>query len=161
MYVAAAQKPFEERGVFPALYRIIWNTITEYSKLQLSGLHILDIALKDAHNTKSFWSPDCDEAFNLLKQAFISAPVLHHFDPALPPIVKTDASDYAITGMFSLQTDDGEIHPVVFYACTLLGTEQMYNGMNPLELNQITTYFDEVKPHAGIPARYVPQSTLS
>ena len=42
------------------------------------------------------WSPTCNEAFHLLKQAFISAPVLHHFDPALPPIVETDASDYAI-----------------------------------------------------------------
>ena len=107
------------------------------------------------------WSPDCDEAFNLLKQAFISAPVLHHFDPALPPIVETDASDYAIAGMFSLRTDDGEIRPVAFYAGTLSGAEQMYNGMNPLELNRITNYFDEVEPRAGIPARYVPQGTLS
>ena len=35
----------------------------------------------------------------------------------------------------------------------------MYNGSNPLELDRITTYFEEVEPRAGIPARYVPRST--
>ena len=39
------------------------------------------------------WSPACDEAFNLLKLAFLTAPILHHFDPALPPVVETDTSD--------------------------------------------------------------------
>ena len=32
-----------------------------------------------------------------------------------------------ITGIFSLRTDDGEIHPVAFYAHTLLGAEFNYN----------------------------------
>ena len=73
------------------------------------------------------WSPACDEAFHLLKQAFISAPVLHHFDPALPPIVETDASDYVIAGIFSLRTDDSEIRPVAFYTRTLSGAELNYN----------------------------------
>ena len=73
------------------------------------------------------WSPACDKAFHLLKQAFISAPVLHHFDPALLPIVETDASDYAIAGIFSLWTDDSEIRPVAFYACTLSGAELNYD----------------------------------
>ena len=35
----------------------------------------------------------------------------------------------------------------------------MYNGSNPLELDRITTYFEEVEPRAGMPARYVPRST--
>ena len=40
------------------------------------------------------WSPACEEAFKILKDSFISAPTLHHFDPSLPLIVKTDASNY-------------------------------------------------------------------
>ena len=51
---------------------------------------------------KWVWSPACQEAFKLLKDTFLSAPVLHHFDPSLPPIVKTDMSDYAVAGIFSL-----------------------------------------------------------
>lgn len=36
---------------------------------------------------------------------------------------------------------------------------QVYNGSNPLELDRITTYFEEIEPRAGMPARYVPRST--
>src|SRR5258706_8758804 len=63
------------------------------------------------------WSNACQEEFALLKRAFTTtAPILHHFDPALPPIVETDASDYAIAGIFSPRTGDGCIHPVAFIA---------------------------------------------
>ena len=65
---------------------------------------------------KWVWSPACQEVFKLLKDAFLSAPVLHHFDPSLPPIVETDASDYAVASIFSLRADDGDIHPVAFYS---------------------------------------------
>ena len=53
-------------------------------------------------DTPWIWSPTCNKAFNLLKLAFTSAPVLHHFDPALLPVVETDVSDYAIAGILSL-----------------------------------------------------------
>ena len=73
------------------------------------------------------WTPECQEAFRLLKDTFTSAPILHHFDPALPPIVETDASDYAVAGILSLRTDDGDIHPVAFYSRTLHGAELNYD----------------------------------
>jgi len=53
-------------------------------------------------------SPHCQDAFQLLNMAFTSPPILHHFDPSLPPVVKTDASDYAIAGILSLRTEDGQ-----------------------------------------------------
>jgi hypothetical protein len=37
-------------------------------------------------------SPQCEDAFQLLKTAFASAPILLHFDPTLPPVVETGAS---------------------------------------------------------------------
>ena len=73
------------------------------------------------------WSPECELAFQLLKDAFTSAPILHHFDPSLPPIVETDASDYAVAGIFSVCAEDGEIHPVAFYSRTLSGAELNYD----------------------------------
>ena len=74
-----------------------------------------------------YWSPECDLAFRLLKEAFTTAPILHHFDPTLPPVVETDASDYAIAGIISLRTDDGDVHPVAFYSRTLSGAELNYD----------------------------------
>jgi len=82
---------------------------------------------KDAKWT---WTPTCKEAFGLLKELFISAPILHHFNPSLPPIVETDASDYAIAGILSVRTDDDDIHPVVYYSRTLTGAELNYDTHN-------------------------------
>ena len=74
MYVAAAQKPFKEHGdILPAIYRVIWNTITEHSELQLSGLHILEFALKHVHNTKSLSSDWLDRS----PQGWISLMIDH------------------------------------------------------------------------------------
>ena len=52
------------------------------------------------------WSLQCEDAFQLLKTAFTLAPILHHFDPSLPPVVETDAS-----GILSVRTEDGQVHP--------------------------------------------------
>src|SRR5258706_7954995 len=73
------------------------------------------------------WSAACQEGFTLLKKAFTSAPILRHFDPALHPIVETDASNYAIAGIFSLRTDEGDVHPVAFYSRMLTGAKLNYD----------------------------------
>ncbi|KAG5734779.1 hypothetical protein E4T56_gene668 [Termitomyces sp. T112] len=62
------------------------------------------------------WDSKCQSIFLLLKKAFTSTPVLCHFDPSLPIVLKCDASDYAIAGILS-QSDLGgkDLHPVTFY----------------------------------------------
>ena len=44
-------------------------------------------------------------SFQALKSAFISAPVLTHWVPDKPIIIETDASDYALGAILSIQTD--------------------------------------------------------
>jgi hypothetical protein len=73
------------------------------------------------------WSPQYKDAFQLLKTAFTSAPVLHYFDPSLPPVVETNASDYAIAEILSARTEDDEVHPVAFFSRTLSGAELNYD----------------------------------
>jgi hypothetical protein len=78
-------------------------------------------------NSPWIWSPTCDEVFNILKVAFTTAPILVHFDPALLPVVETNASDYTITGILSLCAKDGKVHLVAFYSCMLTGAELNYD----------------------------------
>ena len=47
------------------------------------------------------WTPRCQKAFDMLKQRFAFAPILAHFDPTLPSIIETDASDYAVGAIHS------------------------------------------------------------
>ncbi|MBW0556279.1 hypothetical protein O181_095994 [Austropuccinia psidii MF-1] len=57
--------------------------------------------------------------FQLLKEAFTTTPILSHFNPSLPTIVDTDASDYALGAILSQVNDSGK-HPIAFDSCKLL-----------------------------------------
>ncbi|MBW0548945.1 hypothetical protein O181_088660, partial [Austropuccinia psidii MF-1] len=63
--------------------------------------------------------------FQILKEAFTTAPILSHFNPSLPTIVETDASDYALVGVLSQVNDRGN-NPIAFDSCKLLSAELNY-----------------------------------
>ena len=44
-------------------------------------------------NEPWLWTPHCQKAFPLLKNAFTSAPILTHFDSSLQSVIETDVSD--------------------------------------------------------------------
>ena len=74
------------------------------------------------------WSPPQEAAFQQLKSAFQSAPVLAHFDPDHQIIIETDASDFAIGTILSqLQPADNDIHPVAFHSRTMAPAERNYD----------------------------------
>ncbi|MBW0495825.1 hypothetical protein O181_035540 [Austropuccinia psidii MF-1] len=69
-----------------------------------------------------------DEAlsqFHQLKEAFTTAPVLSHFNPSLPTMVETDASDYALGAVLSQVSDSGK-HPIAFYRRKPIPAELSY-----------------------------------
>ena len=57
-------------------------------------------------------------AFTKLRQAFVKAPILYHFDPKRHIPVETNASGYAIDRILSHLTSDNlnRLHPVAFFA---------------------------------------------
>ncbi|MBW0521929.1 hypothetical protein O181_061644 [Austropuccinia psidii MF-1] len=54
--------------------------------------------------------------FQILKEAFTTSPILSHFNPSLPTIVETNASDYALGSVLSQLNDSGK-HPIAFDSC--------------------------------------------
>jgi len=63
------------------------------------------------------WLEACEKAFQQLKTAFTSAPVLKHFDPDQEVVVETDASDYVSAGILSqYDKTTGILHPVAFFS---------------------------------------------
>ncbi|MBW0479127.1 hypothetical protein O181_018842 [Austropuccinia psidii MF-1] len=63
--------------------------------------------------------------FHQLKEAFTISPILSHFDPSLPTIVETDASDYAFGAVLSQISHSGK-RPIAFESCKLLPAELNY-----------------------------------
>ena len=62
------------------------------------------------------WDKDCQDAFQFLKIAFTTAPILQYFDPEKEMLVETDASDYVSAGILSQRNDEGILHPVAFFS---------------------------------------------
>jgi len=91
----------------------------------------LDIVIPLTHltrkNTPWNFDDDCRIAFNTLKQAFTSAPILTHWVPDAQLVVETDASDYALAAILSIMSKDNEIHPVAFHSRTFSALELNYD----------------------------------
>src|SRR5882672_3944040 len=78
-------------------------------------------------DTPFSWGAYHTKAFGTLKHAFTMEPILAHFNPDNPIVVETDASNYAIAAIISqISPDDGDIHPIVFYSCSMQPAELNY-----------------------------------
>ena len=86
-----------------------------------------------------------EEAFELLKQAVISAPILSHFDHTKECVVEVDSSDYVQGGVLSQVGNDGLLHPVAFFSRKLLPAECNYEIYDK-ELLAIVGAFEQWRP---------------
>jgi hypothetical protein len=73
------------------------------------------------------WTEDAQNAFDKLKQALISQPILQHFDPNRPITLETDASDHAIGVVCSQPDNLGILHPLGYFSRKLKDAERNYN----------------------------------
>ncbi|KAL0198834.1 hypothetical protein M9458_007374, partial [Cirrhinus mrigala] len=73
------------------------------------------------------WNSDAREAFQKLKQAFTSAPVLQHPDPDKPFVVEVDAADTGVGAVLSQWSGEPlALHPRAYYSKKLTPAEQNY-----------------------------------
>ena len=106
------QTPMSVRDVqcilgFANFYR---KFIKDYSKI------VLPLTELTQKNRPFVWSTNANSAFEGLKQAFTSAPILMHVDPKKRFILEPDASDFALGSMLFQIGDDGQLHPVAFHS---------------------------------------------
>ena len=70
------------------------------------------------------WNARAQAGFDELKTRFTSAPILRHFNPALPIRIETDASQFAIAAILSQRFEDDQWHPVAFVSRKLQSAER-------------------------------------
>lgn len=76
-------------------------------------------------DVKFEWGQQQQHAFDAIKQAMSTAPVLILPDPSLPFIVHTDASDYAVGAVLMQDQGKGE-QPIAFLSKKMLPAETRY-----------------------------------
>ena len=74
------------------------------------------------------WSPECETAFQTLKDRLTSQPILRLPDPDKPFVLRTDASQQAIGAVLlqADQDDPNELHPVAYASRKLNSAERAY-----------------------------------
>jgi hypothetical protein len=83
-----------------------------------------------------------EEAFDTLKKAFTSAPILIHADSSKPFFIKADASDFALDSVLSQYSEDGQPHPIAYHSHKFSTTEINYE-IHDKELLAIIDVFQE------------------
>jgi len=95
--------------------------IFNYSNIVIPLIHLTwkDIPWK--------FDSSCQDAFNSLKKAFTSAPILTHWIPYAQLIVETNVSDYALAAILSIVNKDNEVYPVAFHSHTFTAVKLNYD----------------------------------
>ena len=78
--------------------------------------------------SKFTWTQSHENAFNSLRSALVSAPVLRLADVSKPFRVVTDASDIAIAGVLLQRDNQSEWHPVAYTSRRLRPEEKNYHA---------------------------------
>ena len=93
------------------------------------------------------WSAKCQKAFETLKSAFTTAPILAHYDPDNPTVLETDSSDFAIGSILSqIDRMSGILHPIAFYSRSMIPAEMNYDIYDK-ELLSIFEAFRQWRPY--------------
>ncbi|XP_053321812.1 uncharacterized protein LOC128494822 [Spea bombifrons] len=85
-------------------------------------------AQRTAHSKEPIgvkWTPDCEEAFQLLKRKMTEAPVLAYADPNMSYILHVDASFEGLGGVLHQAYPEG-LRPVAYISRSLTGSEKNY-----------------------------------
>jgi len=117
---------------FANFYRIF---IQNYSQIAAA---LTRLTCKD----KLDWGLEAENAFQNLKTAFTTAPILIHPDFSKPFYMETDASDFALGAVLSQKGDDAKLHPVAFYSRKFSAAEINYE-IHDKELLAIVDSFQE------------------
>ena len=85
-------------------------------------------------------------AFQELKDAIISEPILTMYDPNKPVEIETDASNFALGGTLGQRDENGRLKPVAFFSRKLHGPELRY-PIYDKEIFSIIEAFKEWRHH--------------
>lgn len=91
-------------------------------------LHPLNKLLRK--NKKFIWSPECNKAFNKIKEILSSEQVLIPYQRNLPLTLATDASPVGISAILSHKLPEGIERPIAFASRSLSKSEANYSQLD-------------------------------
>ena len=102
--------------------------IKNFAKVALSLYDLISGANKDKKLEPVTLTPEALEAFKILKQKCVQAPILVFPDFNKAFLLETDVSSRGLGAVLSQKQDDGRYHPVAYASRTLTEVEQRYHS---------------------------------
>ena len=91
------------------------------------------------------WHPIHQQAFEALKDSFVTAPALRIYDWERPAVVEVDASNWSAGGTLLQPGDGGELHPVAYFSSKHSAQECNYDIYDK-ELLAVVKALEEWRP---------------
>ena len=79
-------------------------------------------------NARFDWSPECQQAFEALRDELASPPILAYPRRGRPYVLTCDASTVGVAGVLAQADDQGNLRPVAFTSKKLNSAERNYNS---------------------------------
>ena len=102
----------------------------------------------NANHKKSLvkWNPECQQAFDQLKDLCIKTPILAYVDYKNPFQLQTDASDLGLGAVLYQNDDSGHQRVIAYTSCSLSNTKRNYpaHKLKFLALKWVVTELSEV-----------------
>jgi hypothetical protein len=120
----------KEIQVFLGFANFYRRFIEGYSRLAGPLTNLLKTAEPGKPTGPFCVGPEALEAFAALKRRFTEAPMLRHYDPALPTQLQTDASGYAVSGILSQlfgTRSEARWHPIAFFSKKMTPVQLRYD----------------------------------
>ncbi len=100
--------------------------IHHYFQIAESLTELLRDSVKDVKMSSFIWSSEAKQAFNQLRDVFMRASILRHFDSERHIRIEIDMFNYAVANIFSQSDDEDQWHLIAFWFRMMIDVKRNY-----------------------------------
>jgi len=119
-------KMYWETQVFLKFINFYRRFIHHYFQIAESLTELLRDSVKDVKMSSFIWLSEAKQAFNQLRDVFMKASILKHFDSERHICIEINAFNYAVASILSQSDDEDQWHSIAFWFRMMINVERNY-----------------------------------
>ncbi len=133
-------KMYQKIQVFLRFINFYQHFIHYYSQIAESLTELLKDSVKDVKISSFIWLSKAKQAFNQLRDVFMRAFILRHFDSERHIHIEIDMFNYAVANILSQSDDEDQWHLIAFWFRMMIDVERNYETYDQKLLVIVTMF---------------------